>query len=106
MLEPRTTHSHKDTNCQFLWSVAHRGCVHNWATVLRAAMAPERRVGWHPAVSWEQQSKVCLSPQPLAVTKTQNEVLLTGTGDTPQENCSGGELQEPVGSKHTEMEMV
>jgi len=34
------------------------GCAHDWATALRMAVAPERRVGWHPAITWEQWSRV------------------------------------------------
>lgn len=65
-----------------------------------------RRVGCHPAVTWEQQSRMCVSSQPLAVTKTQSEVLLTGTRGTPQEKCSGGELQKSVGLIYTDVKII
>lgn len=69
-------------------------------------MVPERRVGWHPAVTWEQQSRMCVSSQPVEVAKTQSEVLLMGTRGTPQEKCSGGELQKSVGLIHTDVEII
>ena len=79
---------------------------HDWATVIRAVVAPRRTVGWHLAVTWQQWSRVHLRGHSRSQSQRHQAQMLVGHRDSPRRtevNMILGRLQRLM---HTEVEMV